>query len=853
MPPLLALAARHLRAHALRSTLTVGGVAFGVALIVAIRVINASTLASFTDAMEDLAGAAALQVRGPGPFAEDVAERIAALPGVAHAVPIVTAAFFAVDPPVAGEALSVFAADVTDGHAIRTLHLVESGDRVVDDPLGFLVDPRSVIVTDTFAARAGVRKGDRLRLRTPAGIETFPVRGLLPPAGVGRAFGGNLLVMDVIGAQVVLGRERLIDQVDVELAPGVTPEAATPRIAGVLDSGLEVVPSARRGEQIERYLASFATLLSGISGLALLSAVFLVASAVATSVAARRHEIGLLRCAGARRRDVTRMFLGEAMLIGALGSALGVPLGLLLARLLLGSVTQSAELIFAMTMFEGRLEVTSTTVALGMVAGLGAAVLAGWLPARRAAHVSPLTAVRAEADRLVRRWPVAVVAAIAGVLGLVGLWAEVRFRSAWSGNLATVALDAALVCLVMRSAGSGARLVLAPVRPALRFAGRLAVDRLVAIPNALALAAGVLALALGLMIMAATLAQSFEASVLDFIRRQVRADLVVASTATMGWIEAPVDEALGVRLAALPGVARVERVRLAEHEYRGARISIDSLDASAFAADRRADFAFSAGDPDAALAAVRDGRGVLVSQNFARHEGVDVGQTLALDTAAGRFTPVIAGVVVDYVSPRGSVILSRPVYQRWWRDTGVNRFHVTLAPGADPVRVRRAIASDFGTAESLKVLTQREMYAYHQDAVRRAFRLTKALEVLPLVVAALGLAEALLAVSLDRRRDFALLRAAGATRAQVARAVMLESGGVGVLGLAGGLGIGIVLAVVWVRFNFTYQLGWEIDFHFATGSLLAAALAALAVSVPAGLAPAWRVARLPVLEALRGE
>jgi len=121
------------------------------------------------------------------------------------------------------------------------------------------------------------------------------------------------------------------------------------------------------------------------------------------------------------------------------------------------------------------------------------------------------------------------------------------------------------------------------------------------------------------------------------------------------------------------------------------------------------------------------------------------------------------------------------------------------------------------------------------------------------VVAALGLAEALLAVSLDRRREFALLRAAGATRAQVARAVVGESAGVGALGLAGGLAIGLVLALIWVRVNFTYQLGWEIDFHFAAGSIPAAALAALLVSVPAGLLPARRVARLPVLEALRAE
>src|SRR5207244_4868360 len=243
----------------------------------------------------------------------------------------------------------------------------------------------------------------------------------------------------------------------------------------------------------------------------------------------------------------------------------------------------------------------------------------------------------------------------------------------------------------------------------------------------------------------------------------------------------------------------------------------------------------------------------LIASNFALQFDVRVGTTLRLDTPAGPFEAPVAGVVVDYVSPRGSVILARPAYQRWWADRSVNRFHVTLAPGAALEAVRHAIATDVGADLGLKVLTQRELYAYHQDAVRRAFRLTDALEILPLIVAALGLAEALLAVSLDRRHEFALLRAAGATRAQVARAVVAESAGVGMLGLAGGLGIGLLLALLWVRFNFTYQLGWEIDFHFAAGSVPAAAAAALLVSVPAGLPPARRVSRLPIVTALRAE
>ncbi len=852
--PLLLLARRQLRSHAARAALTAGGIACGVALVVAIEVINASTLGAFTDAIDDLAGTAALQVRGRGGFPESVAERLRDLPGVAHAVPILTDTFFVVDGPAAGEALSVFAADVTDGHAIKTLRLVRSGEHVVDDPLSFLVDPASVILTDVFARRIDARIGTTLRLRTPVGIRPFTVRGILPPGGVGRAFGGNLLLMDVLGAQTILGREGRIDQVDVALEPAVAVNDVEPAVRAVLPAGVEALPPARRGEQIERILRSFRTLLSGISGLALLAAIFVVASAVSTSVAARRQQIGLLRCVGAQRRHVLRLVLGEAVLLGVLGTAAGIPFGLLLARLLLDTVTESAELVFSLRLFTSALEVSPAALGLGAAAGLGATLVAAWLPARTATTIAPLAAVRTAATAPVaRRWPAPGVVLAAALVAIVGFMAQIRAGSGWAGNVAAIATDVALVCLFMRLAGRLGAAVPGPLRARLGFAGRMAVDRLARIPDQLALAGGVLALGLGLMLMAGTLSRSFEESVLDFIRHQVRADLVVASTASTGWIESPLPESIGERLAALPGVTRVERVRLAEHDFRDQRISIDSLDASAFAPGREGDFVFSAGEPAAALAAVRGGDAVLVSRNFARQFAVGVGDRLAVDTPGGRFEPAVAGVVVDYVSPRGSIVTTRDVWTRWWRDRAVNRFHVSLAPGTPIEAVRRAIATDVGRDEGLKVLTQRELYAYHQDAVRRSFRFTHALEVLPLLVAALGLAEALLAVALDRRRELALLRAAGTTRRQIAHSVVAEAAGVGVLGFVGGLAMGLVLSVLWVRVNFAYQLGWDIDFYLALGSVPVAALAAALVSIPAGVLPARHIARLPVLEALREE
>src|SRR5207244_11485535 len=176
---------------------------------------------------------------------------------------------------------------------------------------------------------------------------------------------------------------------------------------------------------------------AGLSVLAARAAICAVGSAIATSVAARRRELGILRCVGAERRQVAALVLGEALATGIVGAAAGVPLGIVLARLLLRTVTESTELIFSMTVFTARLELSPSALAGGVATGIGAAVLAAWLPARNAALVSPLVAVRTAAEaNPMRRWRPrgAIVAAIAPTGG--ARWAETRCDPPWCGPAA---------------------------------------------------------------------------------------------------------------------------------------------------------------------------------------------------------------------------------------------------------------------------------------------------------------------------------------------------------------------------------------------------------------------------------
>ena len=530
------------------------------------------------------------------------------------------------------------------------------------------------------------------------------------------------------------------------------------------------------------------------------------------------------------------------------GTALGIPWAWSSRACSWRASTESTELVFSLTLFRSALEVSPGALAVGAGAGLAARSWPRMLPGRAATASSPLAALGGAAPpggaALARAGR--VPAAVAGRPG--------RFRRPGSGsfgragNVAALAADVALVCVFMRLAGVCARVVGSVAKP-FGFAARLALDRLAPMPDQLALARGVLALGLGLVILAGTFARSFEESVLDFIRRQVRADLVVASTATTGWIESPVTESRR-RLAAVPGVARVERLRLAEYEHHGERISVDSLETAAFAPGREAT-SFSRRATPPALAAVR-GAAPPSSRATSRACWAFASATSSPRRARRALDPPVAGIV-STTYRRGQRDPRAPGRRRWWRDRTVNRFHVWLSPGAAADAVRRAIAAGIGRPEGLKVLTHRELYAYHRDAVRRAFRLRTRSRCCPCWSPASGWRRR---SSPWRSTAVASSRSSAPPARRAVRSLAPSSrrprpwaGS----GSSAGSPSASLLSMLWVRVNFPCQLGWEMALHLSLGSLSLAALAAALVSVPASLLPARRISRLPVLDALRGE
>lgn len=256
---------RFLRGQTARLALTVVALACGVGMVCAIDLVNRAVVWAFVDVVDGMAGRAALfvQAGAGGLFPEDVADAVAAVPGVVRAVPVVQATAFTTDGR--GDALAVHGVDVGDEGAVRVYEARDGGGLELDDPLVFLSRPDSVVLTRAFAERRGLAVDDPIELMTPTGRQRFVVRGLLDPEGVARIHGGNLVVMDLFAAELHFTRRGLVNRVDVVIDPGADVERVAAAVRAALPPGMEVEAPAQRKADLNRVMRSLHALLDAIA------------------------------------------------------------------------------------------------------------------------------------------------------------------------------------------------------------------------------------------------------------------------------------------------------------------------------------------------------------------------------------------------------------------------------------------------------------------------------------------------------------------------------------------------------------------------------------------------------------
>jgi putative ABC transport system permease protein len=848
----------HVRASWGRVTLVVGGIATGVALIVAINVLNTSVLATFKRTIETVAGPADLQVTlgfGEVGFDESVVEIVRADHDVRAAIPLVHGTISLADNP--GETLQLFGADLMADDELERYHITTRDRRSVQDGIA---DPRSILVTAALASRHRNAVNGTVRLSTPDGIGEFTVRGLLDAQGMATAFGGQLAVMDLPAAQMALRKVGRVDQVDIVLRDGASVETVSQRLATALPESLDVARPAQRGEQYDKVLASFQTMLTGLSLLCLVAGIYIIYNTTSTGAVHRALVMAGLRLTGAAEDQLFRLLMIEAGILGIVGTLIGVPLGIGLAYLLTSVVSDSIGVILQLRPSIDTLTVDVPRQMFSGSLGLGAALFASYFAARRVTRMEPLAVMRADPASLALRTGVRWF--VLGWVVLVGisagaLWLQIRFQSAAWGNFGATLWNASAAVIAVPLVSASAGLLSPMLARVFGTSGRVAAESLFRSPVRTGVTVAAVALVLTITITVASLSLSTKKSVSRYYGENglFVGDLIVSAVATEGgWLETPLPRDVAMRILDIPGVRQADSVLvLPGHMWRDTRIALGGFSNGMLDPRRFGPEWYVAGHFEAASRALRAGQGVNVSIALADRFALELGDTIALNTPTGILRRPIVGIVHDYASDRGTVIMSRSLLATHWNEDRVSRISVAVDPGVSVEAIRHEIGARLGEDYRLKILLPGEMIKYHAAAVDRAFAVTDAITLLLAIVTIAGIFDLLLAAIWERRRELAVWRVIGAQETAVRRSVVIEAVTIGALGTCLGIAVGLVTAWIWVGINFRYLVGYYLEYHVALGALARSAGLVMCMTLLAGASAARHATRQSVLSGIQAE
>jgi len=851
MPRLLLfyrLMVRPLLQEPVRAALTVFAVALGVAVVLAIDLAGAAATGSFRSSMEALAGDNDLEVTASGGVPEDVVGTLVSLPYSIRISPRMENYAVIVDSK---KSLPLIGLDfVGEGESFAQLDSASgAAPRVQENPQGPLEhfgDNDSIWLGTSL----GYNVGAHIQLLINDQVREYTVRGVYPDSNGAE----SAIVMDIAAAQHALARYGRVDRILLKVpnAPGLNEWQQ--RLRGALPAGVEIHPPGTGTNENRKMLAAFRWNLQLLSYVSLVVGAFLIYNTISVSVVRRRPEIGIVRALGASRSAILFAFVGEAGCFGLAGALVGLPLGHFMATGAVKLMSATVESLYVSSQ-PGAIELSFTSALLALAIGVGIAVASAYSPAREAALVSPVEAMgrgRREYDVNIEKGRDLWLALALGLAAVAASRAPAIRGKPLFGYLAAI-------LLVVASASAIPAFVHAITMFSSKLLGKLFGVEAMLASRSLAgslrrtsVLVSALSTAIAMMTAVGIMVGSFRETVAVWMEDRLPADLYLRPGSSAAADRHPtISPGLAETIEKLPGVAAVERLRAYEIFYQEMPATLVSVDLDVLRTEPNSEY-FSGRPREQVLAELRDSDAVVVSEPFTYKHGVKTGDSITLSLGEKQVTFRIADVYYDYSSERGSVLMDRKTMLRYLPDPAPSNLAIYVAPEAKLETVRAEI-EQATAGHRVLLFSNRDIRAEAIRIFDRTFAITYALEAVAVIVAVMGIAGALLALVIDRRRELGLLRFLGGATGQIRKLILVEAGLLGLLANVAGLALGFALSLVLIYVINKQSFGWTIRFHWPVEILVAALTMVYAATVLAGLYPAEVAVRLNSLEVVHEE
>ena len=704
---------------------------------------------------------------------------------------------------------------------------------------------QEVALEESAAKRLGITTGQKLKVYVSSEGKTATVSGIYRfPTPVSFT---NYVFVDADGFAPLTQKPAPLatNAVGITAEKGISSQKLRAALNNEFSDTAQVMSQAEYNDEINAAANSSLdfvnVFLLVFAAIALFVGAFIISNTFQMMVRAQQPQFAMLRAIGAGGRQVFSIVALQGLLVGTLGSLIGVGAGYLLTRLVSWGLAKAG--------FEALQIVWSWSITLlALTVGIMVTVIGSLWPARSAALTPPVEAMRQNTQTQKPVWPRAIMGAVVLAFA-VGLLAWACSDSGKTGRWLGIGSALFLLAMLILVAPLSAVIVkaLAGLIWWLRPHARLAMRTLTANLRQTANTAAALMIGVALVAVGATLAASTKASTKSVIDQQINADLVVSTDPTVvslspsllnkaaqvsGVEQVDLMTGIGLFRMTVPGKNPVQTMVQVTYPQFQRYIKMDAITGST--ADY---FSQSADGPQA-----------LVASSWAQSQGLAPGDKIQIGGIHGQETVTIAATV-----DTGFIFLDVMVPHSLANKLGPEAADITtsaaieIKDGADLDQVQREVQKVVTKNPFMVVQTHKEAADRVAATVDQVLSVLYALLALSLVIAALGIMNTLSLSVQQRFRELGLIRTVGLSSRGLSLMITVESVLITLAGTLLGIGGGVCLAVFLCRY--LADRGISI-IEIPWGSLGLICLLAVLVGTIAALLPARRARRMPVLEAI---
>jgi putative ABC transport system permease protein len=809
---------KNIRAEKFLSVLSIIGVALGIGLFIGVRVASDRALESFEADIRGLNPYANYEVLDSSgiDFHESVYRKVREINE--NSFPVLEVKGYL---PATKETIDLKGIDTV--RAVRFLKL-KAGMRA--GFADYFRELNGVVITKAFAEGHSLKTGDSLRALIYDGEFVLKVVDIIDIP----LLAPNTLLMDLGNYQEFLGKTGFLSRIDLDTDP-----ATAAKILEIVPPSLSIERKEQLIKEQQSLIKSFRYNLQFVSLIAILVGIFLLYNTIFISTVKRRTEIGILRGLGIGKGTVVLLFVIHGLFLGLIGSVLGILFGQGVAWFAVGAVEKTITSMYGTISISGH-TLASGDMLLAIGLGLFVSFFASAVPALEAARTRPNESSReGTGETKQRRRSTYYLRAGLLLVGLGGALAYIDYRGmpfdfpflAYAGILFillgfTVLAPSYLSLLLSvfkkpleRSFGPGGIIALGDMQGSTyRFAVAL---MSVAVSSAL-------------IISLFTLIYSFRSSLMVWIQKNISADVYIKPEACRAnFCYFPLSDGLVGAVEAFPGVAFVDRFRTLQIDFRGRKI------VAGFG--ERDELLQPTGREGAALENKQQKRDIGVSGYLGTKYGLKTGDSIELLTPAGKVPFVISNIFSSYSTASGFVYLDRKWLKEYWGLDDATQLALYLDKGVDIKRFIRRLGDAVQPQYSVEIMNNGELRERVLAIFDRTFAITYAVELISIVVSLMGVINTLLALVLERKREFSIIRYLGADWRMLRGMLVLSAGIVGTAGIALGAVIGPAMSIIFIEVVNKISFGWEIHFQLPVLYLSLLCLGLFLTTLVAGLIP----------------